>query len=130
MKPKKTKAQIIDAHENRFVLTFISGIFQIAGIALAIILADDSDHSKSSITICVCFVVSLILIAFAVRCPICNRMKSPEYFDTNIFRMKTGFFRCNRCNLSNKQIRKYVDLLKRGVDIDKNVIAEFNKRDL
>jgi len=130
MKPSKTKEQIINAYENRFVLTLISAMVQIAGIALTVILADDSNHTASSVALFASLLIALVLIGFAIRCPICNNLKSPEYFETGVFRVKTGFFRCDKCNLTNKQIGEYVDLLKRGIDIDKNTIARFNKRDL
>ena len=41
-----------------------------------------------------------------------------------------GGFRCDECSLSGKQVREYVGMLKRGVEIDGNVIAGFNKREL
>ncbi|HZH35122.1 MAG TPA: hypothetical protein VEX64_09795, partial [Pyrinomonadaceae bacterium] len=107
---KKTKEQILNAYENRLLLTIISGMIQVGGIALTIILSDDStNYSISSIVLFFTLIISGVLIVFAIRCPICNSLKSPEYFKTGFLRTQTFFFRCNRCNLSNKQIKEYVD---------------------
>lgn len=129
-KRKKSKEQIINDFENRFALTCLSGAVLVVGIILAIILSEDSNRLIQVITLFSAFILANIIGLFAIRCPICDRFKHYDYFDVSIFRIKTGFYRCEDCNLSNKQIREYVDLLRRGVDIDKNTIARFNKREL
>lgn len=130
MKSTKTKEQIVDAYENTIVLKVISGVLVCAGIVLAIILSGRSDHSLTSIVLTVSFLLAVILMVFALRCPICGGLMSHEYWEFGFVAIRKNSFRCNECNLSSKQIREYVDLLKRGVDIDANVIARHNKREL
>jgi hypothetical protein len=130
MKSTKTKEQIVDAYETTIVLKVISGVLVCGGIVLAIILSGRSNHTLTSIVLSVSFVFALIVMVFARRCPICDGFMSREYFDIGVVSVRKHGFRCDKCNLSGKQICEYVDLLKRGVDIDENVIARFNKRDL
>jgi hypothetical protein len=130
MKSNKTKEQIIDAYENRIVLKFIAGIVLVGGIALTIILSGNSSRALTTTVLAVSFVTAIILTVLAIRCPLCDSLKSPGYAEFGIIHVKTGFFRCEKCNLSNGQVREYVDLLRRGVDIDKAVIARLSRRNL
>lgn len=130
MKSTKTKEQIVDAYENTIVLKVISAVLVIGGIALAIIVAGRSNYTLTSVVLSVSFVIALILMWFALRCPICDGFMSPEYFDIGVVGIRKNSYRCDECNLSSKEIREYVDLLKRGVDIDANAIARHNKREL
>jgi hypothetical protein len=130
MKPTKTKEQIVDAHENTIVLKVISGLLIFGGVVSAIILSGRSNHTLTSIVLAVSLVSAIILMVFAIRCPVCDGFRTPERLEMGIISIKTGGFRCDECNLSSKQMGEYVDLLKRGVDIDGNVIARFNKREL
>lgn len=130
MKPTKTKEQIVDAYENTIVLKVVSGLLILGGIVSAVIISGRSDHALTSIVLAVSFVSALILAVFAIRCPICDGFRTPETLEFGIIGIKTGGFRCDVCNLSGRQIGEYVDLLKRGVDIDENVVARFNKREL
>lgn len=130
MKPNKTKEQIINAYENRVVLKFIAGIVWIGGIVLTIILSGRYGRALASTVSAVSFVTAILLTIFAIRCPLCDGLKSPQSVEVGIFRLRTGFFRCEGCNLSNGQVREYVDLLQRGVEIDKTVLAGLSRRDL
>ena len=130
MKSNKTKEQIINAYENRLVLKCIAGIVLVGGIALAIILSGSSSHALITAVLAVSFATAIILTVFAIRCPLCDSLKTPEYAEFGVIRVKTGFFRCEECRLSNGQVREYVDLLQRGVDIDKAVVARLSRRDL
>jgi hypothetical protein len=130
MKSTKTKEQIIDAYENTIVLKVVSGLLVFAGVILAIILPGRSDHTLTTIVLAVSFVSALILIMFAIKCPVCDGYRTSERLEMGIFYINTGGSRCDECNLTSKQIGEYVDLLKRGVDIDGDVIARFNKREL
>ena len=130
MKSTKTKEQIVDAYENTIMLKVISGVLVIGGIVLAIILSGRSNYTLTSIVLSVSFIIALIVMLFALRCPICGGFMSHEYFEIGVVSVRKNSFRCDKCNLSAKQIREYVDLLKRGVDIDANVIARHNQREL
>ena len=130
MRPNKTKEQIIDAYESRGALKVVSGILVVGGTVLAITLPGSSARTLTTVVLTVSFVSAIIITLFAIRCPICDSMKTPEYLGNRIIGVKTGFFRCDTCNLSNAKVREYVDLLKRGVDIDKDAIARFNRREL
>ena len=130
MKSTKTKAQIVDAYENTIVLKVISAVLVIGGIVLAVILTSRSNYTLTSVVLSVSFVSALILMWFALRCPICEGFLSREYFGIGVVGIRKNSYRCEECNLSGKEIREYVDVLKRGVDIDANVIARHNKREL
>ena len=129
-KSKKTKEQIINSFENRFILTFISGAVWLLTLFSVVMLSADLESTARLAIVGIGFAVAMILLFFAIHCPICDSLKSKEYADAGIIKLETGFFRCETCSLSNKQIREYVDMLKRGVDIDAEAIARFNKRDL
>lgn len=130
MKLNKTKEQIVDAYENNVVLKVIGGMVVFGGVVLAIILSGDSDNALITVVLAVSFLIALVMMFFAFRCPLCDGLQSPEHLSWGVISFKTGGFRCDECNLSNKQIGEYVDLLKRGVEIDENVIARFNRREL
>jgi hypothetical protein len=130
MNPNKTKEQIIDAYENRVVMKVIAGMVLTGGIVLTIIVSNRPSSVLPAIVLAVSFAIAFVLMIFALRCPICDSWKSHRYVEIGIIRMATGFYHCEICNLSNGQVREYVDLLKRGVEIDKNVLARLYKRDL
>lgn len=130
MKSTKTKEQVVDAYENRIVLKVISWVVVIGGIVLAIIVSGRSNHTLTSIVLSVSFMIALIAMVFALRCPICDGFMSREYFQIGVVSIRKDRFRCDKCKLSGKHIREYVDLLKRGVDIDASAIARHNKREL
>lgn len=129
MRTNKTKEQIINAYENRIVLKFIAGIVLIGGIVLSIILSGSSSGALASTVLACISVTALLLMVFAIRCPLCDSLKSPTYVEVGIFHLRTGFFRCEECKLSNGQVREYVGLLQRGVEIDKAVLARLSRRD-
>lgn len=128
--PTKTKEQIVDAYENRIVLKVVSGLLVCAGAVSAIILSGRSTQTLITVVLAVSFVCALLMMVFAIRCPICDGFKTPDRVEFGVVSFKTGGFHCDSCNLSGRQIGEYVDLLKRGVDIDGNVIARFNRREL
>ena len=130
MKPTKTKEQIVDAYENTIVLKVVSGLLIFGGIVLAIILSGRSDHTLTTIILAVSFVSALILMVFTIPCPVCGAFRTSERLEGGIISVNTGGLRCDVCNLSSKQLGEYVDLLKRGVEIDGSVVARFNKREL
>ncbi|HEU4508303.1 MAG TPA: hypothetical protein VFR78_08710 [Pyrinomonadaceae bacterium] len=130
MKSTKTKEQIVDAYENTIVLKVISAVLVIGGIVLAIIVAGRSNHTLTTVVLSGSFVIAFALMWFALRCPICDSFMSREYFDIGVVGIGKNSYRCDECNLSGKEIREYVDMLKRGVDVDANAIARHNKREL
>lgn len=130
MKPNKTKEQIIDAYENRVVMKVIAGIVLTGGIVLTIVVSNRPSSVPPAIVLAVSFVIAFVLMLLALRCPLCDSLKSRRHVEIGIISVATGFYHCEKCNLSNEQVREYVDLLQRGVEIDKNVLARLYKRDL
>jgi hypothetical protein len=127
----KTRKQILNDAENRFIETVLGYAFGITALILLIIFSKSEIDTLYAILILVgCIVISLILHFLGRRCAFCDSMKSIEYYEVVGFRTQKGSFRCNECNLSSKQINEVVDLLERGVEINEETIARFNRREI
>ena len=132
---KKTRTEILKDAENRFIQLVIAALFWFTGMILVIIFslksfANDVYEKIVIIAVGLLFIVGTVLTYMGNRCPFCNKLKWFDYWENRYFAVRKWTYKCYNCNLSDKQIKEIVDMLIRGVEIDKETIASFNKRDL
>ncbi len=126
----KTKEQILNDVENRFIQKLFSALIWITAIILLIVLSSTELQRYVFLMIITSWVISVLLFLSGNRCPFCDSFKGYESYDLGIFVIRKGSFRCNKCNFSSNQIKEVIDMLKRGVEINAEVIAKFNRRDI
>jgi hypothetical protein len=128
---KKTRKQILNDADNRFVEIVFGYAFGITALILLMIFSNSEIDELYIIIVLIGFVViSLTLHFLGRRCAFCDSIKGIEHYEIGGFTAKKGSFRCNSCNFSSHQIKEIIDMLERGVEINAETIARFNKRDL
>jgi hypothetical protein len=127
----KTRKEILNDFENRFVEIVFGYAFILVAFVL-LILSSNSELDKLYVLLILTSIViiGMVLLFLGRRCPFCDSMKSVEYYEIMGFSAVKGSFRCNNCNFSSNQIKEVIDMLKRGVEINAEVIAKFNRRDI
>lgn len=126
---KKTPKQILNDVETRLVQKVISGMIWLTAIILAIILSGTEFREYVIFLILGFWVFAVILFYLGNRCPFCDSFKSYENYEIGrFFSIRKGSFRCDKCNFSSNQISENVDMLSRGVEVDKDTIAQVYRR--
>ncbi len=127
---KKTREKLISDYDTRNLQSFFSYVVFIAGIIAMFFFTKNGQQEIGLITVVVGSFLSMILYYLGSRCPICDKLKNLSHRTWGIFSYNKGRIICKTCHLEDDQMHKYFDLLIRNVEINKETIAQFNKRDL
>jgi hypothetical protein len=126
----KTRKEILNDVETRFVQKLFSGMIWITAMILLIILSSTDLQRYVFLMIIISWVISVLLFLMGNRCPFCDSLKGYEHYKLGIFEIRKGSFRCNKCNFSSNQIKELIEMLERGVEINAESTARFNKREI
>lgn len=128
---KKTREQILRDNEWRTIFTYIGPMIWIFGIILLIILERSAViNALPYIILLVCYIIATILFFCGLRCPFCDSLKRYDYWVSTYISVRKWHFKCHQCNLTDKQIKEIIDMLNRGIEINDDTIARFNRRDI
>ncbi len=123
----KPKNQIIKDYETRFIYLFLSIAIWVTTIIVVIILSTKNLESPALIITILGFFVSMLFFYLGNRCPICDKLKWYDYAEYKYIKLDKFTYKCRNCNLNNKQIRQYVDLLNRNVEINEDNLRKIIK---
>lgn len=132
---EKTRSKILEDAETRFIQFAVGLIFIVGTIILLTILSIKPwlDKTLEIIAISVLIflpTVGLILFYLSNRCVFCDHSKWRELWGNKYISGKKMTYICYKCNLSDARANEILDMLERGVEINSETIARFNKRDL
>ncbi len=113
---KKHKFKIVQDYD-RYEIFYYSGlILFITALILMVILFSKNQTTLAGIVSLAAFFVGIMFFIISSRCPICDSFRWYRRIEYKVFESEKLF--CEKCNLIDKQMSKYVDMLKRGVEIN------------
>lgn len=120
----KTRTKLISDYDTRNLQSFAAILIILSGIILTIILHIYGNDKISVLPILIGFGIGWLLNYLSLRCPICDELKSQNYYEFFIFRIQRSGHGCLNCRLTNRQIDKVFDLLIQNKFINEKTIEQ------
>lgn len=108
---------------DKYEVCHYSGLMIFAtAVILSIILSYKNQLELAGIIVISGSVLGAILFLFSLRCPICDRLRWYRRVKYNFFESEKLY--CEKCLLTKNQMSRYVDMLKRNVEINEDTVRK------
>ena len=113
---EKHRYMIVRDYEKRIIYRVLKFAFLAIGLLITFLLSINNFNNWSVAAAILTFAFLGFFTYLESFCPVCNNTTPHRRVENKFFESEKLF--CEKCNLTDKQMSKYVDMLKRGVEIN------------